>query len=79
MPLGLDVVISFDLTNPLAIFMGLINRVFKPYHGMFVVVSMDDILIYFRCEEGHMSLLRVVLQTLMERKLLPGLINMGYD
>lgn len=40
------VVMSFGLTNAPAIFIYLINRVFKPYLDMFVVVFIDDILIY---------------------------------
>jgi len=61
---------SFGLTNASATFMDLMNRVFKPYLDMFVVVFSDDILIYLRNEEDHASHLRVVLQTLRERELL---------
>jgi len=62
-------VMSFNLTNAPATFMDLMNRVFKPYLDMFVIVFIDDILIYSRNEEDHASHLRVVLQTLKDREL----------
>ena len=45
------------------------NRVFKQYLDLFVIVFIDDILIYSRSEEEHASYLRVVLQTLKDRQL----------
>ena len=45
------------------------NRVFKQYLDLFVIVFIDDILIYSRSEEEHASHLRVVLQTLKDRQL----------
>ncbi|WMV50137.1 hypothetical protein MTR67_043522 [Solanum verrucosum] len=63
------VVMSFGLTNAPVIFMDLMNRVFKPYLDSFVVVFIDDILIYSHSEEEHMGHLRVVLQRLREEKL----------
>ena len=60
---------SFGLTNAPAAFMDLMNRVFKQYLDLFVIVFIDDILIYSRSEEEHASHLRVVLQTLTDRKL----------
>ena len=63
------VVMSFGLTNAPAVFMDLMNRVFKPYLDSFVVVFIDDILIYSRGEEEHKSHLRIVLQTLREKQL----------
>ena len=59
----------FGLTNHLAAFMDLMNRVFKKYLDLFVIVFIDDILIYFRNEEEHASHLRIVLQTLKDRQL----------
>ena len=60
---------SFGLTNAPAVFMDLMNRVFKPYLDMFVVVFIDDILIYSRGEKEHMDHLRLVLQSLREKQL----------
>ncbi|KAH0744677.1 hypothetical protein KY290_032670 [Solanum tuberosum] len=60
---------SFGLTNVPTVFMDLMNRVFKPYLDMFVIVFIDDILIYLRNEEDHASQLRIVLQTLKDREL----------
>ncbi|WMV57992.1 hypothetical protein MTR67_051377 [Solanum verrucosum] len=60
---------SFRLTNALTAFMDLMNRVFKQYLDMFVIVFIDDILIYSRNEEDHANHLRVVLQTLKDRQL----------
>ncbi|WMV38364.1 hypothetical protein MTR67_031749 [Solanum verrucosum] len=59
-------VMSFGLTNTLAAFMDLMNIVFKPYLNMFVIVVIDDILIYSRNEEDHASHLRIVLQILKD-------------
>ncbi|KAH0678966.1 hypothetical protein KY284_020051 [Solanum tuberosum] len=59
----------FALTNAPAAFMDLMNRVFKPYLDMFVIVFIDDILIYSRNEEDHASHLRIVLQTLKDKEL----------
>ncbi|KAH0776134.1 hypothetical protein KY290_007545 [Solanum tuberosum] len=49
--------------------MDLMNRVFKPYLDMFVIVFIDGILIYSRNEEDHASHLRIVLQTLKDKEL----------
>ncbi|XP_019256612.1 PREDICTED: uncharacterized protein LOC109235061, partial [Nicotiana attenuata] len=62
-------VMSFGLTNAPAAFMDLINRVFKPYLDSFVIVFIDDILIYSRSREEHEQHLQVVLQTLKDSQL----------
>lgn len=56
-----------DLTNSLASFTDLMNNFFKPYLNMFVIVFIDDILIYSRNEKDHSTHLRVVLKTLKDR------------
>ena len=63
------VVLSFELTNAPATFINLMNRVLKQYLYLFVIVFIDDILIYCRSEEEHACNLRVVLQTLKDRQL----------
>ena len=60
---------SFGLMNALTTFMDLMHRVFQPYLDRFVVVFVDDILIYSKSEEDHEHYLRVVLQTLREHPL----------
>ena len=60
------VVMLFGLINAPATFMYLMNRVFKQYLDLFVIIFIDDILIYSRSEEEHASHLRVVLQTLKD-------------
>ena len=60
---------SFGLTNALAYFMYLMNKVFMEYLGKFVMVFIDDILIYSRSEEEHEEHLRLVLHKLREHRL----------
>ena len=49
--------------------MDLMNRVFRPYLDQFVMVFIDDILVYSRDEQEHEKYLKIVLQTLREKKL----------
>jgi hypothetical protein len=60
---------SFGLTNAPAYFMYLMNKVFMEYLDKFVVVFIDDILIFSKNEEDHDEHLRVVLQKLRENQL----------
>ncbi|KAL8106071.1 hypothetical protein AgCh_029755 [Apium graveolens] len=60
---------SFGLTNAPAVFMNLMNRVFHDYLDKFMVVFIDDILIYSRSREEHEEHLRTVLEILREKKL----------
>ena len=59
----------FGLTNVLAAFMDLMHRVFQPYLDQFVVVFVDDFLIYSQSEEEHEDHLRIILQVLREHQL----------
>ena len=59
----------FGLTNTPAAFMNLMHRLFLPYLDQFVIVFIDDILIYSRTPEEHEHHLTIVLQTLREHKL----------
>src|SRR4051812_25670288 len=59
----------FGLTNAPAVFMQLMNGVFRPFLYKFIVVFVDDILIYSKAEEEHKQHLRLALQTLRENKL----------
>jgi hypothetical protein len=60
---------SFGLTNAPAYFMYLMNKVFMEYLDKFVVVFIDDILVYPRSEEEHEEHLRLALQKLQENRL----------
>ena len=61
-------VMSFGLTNAPAYFMYLLNKVFMEYLDKFVVVFIDDILVYSKNEEEHEEHLRLVLQKLRENQ-----------
>ena len=62
-------VMPFDLTNAPAVFMDLMNRVFQEYLDRFVIVFIDDILVYSKSQEEHEEHLRMVLQILRDGKL----------
>ena len=59
----------FGLNNAPAIFMDLMNRIFRPYLDKFVVVFIDDILIYSHYKTEHSEHLRTDLQTLRDNQL----------
>ncbi|XP_070028769.1 uncharacterized mitochondrial protein AtMg00860-like [Nicotiana sylvestris] len=60
---------SFGLTNAPTAFMHLMSSVFLPYLDSFVIVFIDDILVYPRSQEEHAETLRAALQRLREKKL----------
>ncbi|KAJ9561504.1 LOW QUALITY PROTEIN: hypothetical protein OSB04_006664 [Centaurea solstitialis] len=62
-------VMPFGLTNAPAVFMDLMNRICRPYLDKFVIVFIDDILIYSQSKEEHEQHLKVVLELLRDQKL----------
>ena len=71
-------VMSFGLTNALAHFMYLMNSVFMPELDKFVVVFIDDILVYSKNKEEHAKHLRIVLTRLREHQLYAKFSKCGF-
>ena len=57
-------VMPFGLTNAPTFFMNLMHRIFSPFLDKFIVIFIDDILIYSKNEQEHEEHLRIVLQIL---------------
>ena len=70
-------VMSFGLTNALAYFMYLMNLVFMPELNKFMVVFIDDILIYSKNEIDHAEHLRVILSRLRNISYMPNLASVN--
>ncbi|GJS18265.1 putative reverse transcriptase domain-containing protein [Tanacetum coccineum] len=62
-------VMPFGLTNVIAVFMDLMNRVCKPYLDKFVIIFIDEILIYSKSKEEHEVYLKTILELLGKEKL----------
>ena len=60
---------SFGLTNAPAVIMDLRNRVFEEYLDKFLIVFIEDILVYSRTIEEHELYLKIVLEKLRQKKL----------
>ena len=60
---------SFGLANAPAYFINMMNKVFMEFLDKFVVVFIDDILVFFKNEEEHEEHLRLVLEKLREHQL----------
>ncbi|CAA7043474.1 unnamed protein product [Microthlaspi erraticum] len=72
------VVMPFGLTNAPAAFMRLMNDVFREYLDVFVIIFIDDILVYSRSQEEHATHLRLVLEKLREQKLFAKLSKCSF-
>lgn len=71
-------VMPFGQTNVPAIFMDMMNRVFREFLDQFVIVFIDDILVYLKSREEHAHHLAQVLQVLRKKKVYAKLSKCGF-
>nr|GEX17391.1 reverse transcriptase [Tanacetum cinerariifolium] len=71
-------VMPFGLTNTPAVFIDLMNRVCKPYLDKFVIVFIDDILVYSKDEEEHGNHLKIILELLKKDRLYAKFSKIGW-
>jgi hypothetical protein len=71
-------VVPFGLSNAPVVFMCLMNGIFMDYLDKFVIVFLDDILIYSKSEKEHEQHLRMVLQVLREHQLYAKLSKFSF-
>jgi len=69
----------FDLINVSATFQTLMNSILRSYIDKFVLVYLDDILVYFNSEEEHLEHLRIVFDTLRKHSLYAKLNKCVFD
>ena len=72
-------VMHFGLTNVPAAFIDLMSRVFHPYLNQFVIVFIDDILVYSKNAEEHAFYLKMVFQTLRKRYCMQSSRSVSFD
>ncbi|RDX75344.1 Retrovirus-related Pol polyprotein from transposon 17.6, partial [Mucuna pruriens] len=71
-------VMSFGVTNTPSVFMDYMNKIFHPYLDSFIVVFIDDILVYSKTREEHAEHLRVVLQVLKDKQLYAKILKCNF-
>lgn len=69
---------SFDLTSVLTIFMSLINGVFKSFSDHFVIVFIDDLVVYSKSKKEHKAHLHTMVRFLIEKKFLISIQSMNF-
>ncbi|KAJ9561859.1 LOW QUALITY PROTEIN: hypothetical protein OSB04_007019 [Centaurea solstitialis] len=70
---------SFGLTKALAVFMDLMNRNYQPYLDKFVIMFVDDILIYSRDKGEYIQHLRLILELLKNESCMPSFQSVNYE